>query len=147
MNVLAMDRRIYGERQPKLRHPMGTVELLLRGSGIGADALGIVGIHILKRDLHVIEAALDELLKARAVQRHRGGDQIGVEAGLGSSRDDLLKVLAHRGLAAGQMHLQDAHGAGLLHYRHPFSRRKLLVHALKFERVRAVGALQRATMG
>ena len=49
--------------QPELGHPAGDVELLLRGAGIGADPLGILGIDVLERDLHVVEAALGEVLE------------------------------------------------------------------------------------
>ena len=66
VDVLAMDRRVDGERQAKLGHPAGDVELLLRGAGIGADPLGVLGIDVLERDLDVIEPALGEVLEARS---------------------------------------------------------------------------------
>ena len=147
VNVLPVDRRVDGERQAELRHPTGDVELLLRGTWIGADALGVLRIDVLEGDLHVIEATLDQLFEARAGQGDGGGDQIGVKAGLGGGRNDVLEVLARRRLAAGEVHLQDAHGTGLLHHRHPFGGGQFLVDALKLERVRAIGALQRTAMG
>src|SRR5262249_44042513 len=46
-----------------------------------------------------------------------------------------------------KVHLQNAHGTGLLHHRHPFGGGELLIDALKLERVRAIRTLQRAAMG
>ena len=63
VDVLAMDGGVDGQRKPELGHPAGDVELLLRGAGIGADPLGVLGVDVLERDLHVIEAALGEVLE------------------------------------------------------------------------------------
>ena len=63
VDVLAVDGRVDGQRQPELGHPAGDVELLLRGAGIGADPLGVLGIDVLERDLDVVEAALGEVLE------------------------------------------------------------------------------------
>ena len=65
VDVLAMDRRVDGERQTKLGHPAGDVELLGGGAGIGADPFGVLSVDVLERDLHVIEPALGEVLEAR----------------------------------------------------------------------------------
>ena len=61
MNVLTVDRCVDGERQPKLGHPAGDIELLLGGAGIGADPLRVLGIDVLEGDLDVIEPAFGQL--------------------------------------------------------------------------------------
>jgi hypothetical protein len=48
VNILSMDGRVDGERQPELGDPTGDIELLLRGAGIGADPLGVLGIDVLE---------------------------------------------------------------------------------------------------
>ena len=95
----------------------------------------------------MIEAELLQPFEPRTVERHRRRDQIGIEPGLCRGLDDLLEILARGRLAAGEMHLQDAHLAGLRHRRAPFLGGQLLVDALKLERVRAIGALQGTAMG
>ncbi len=95
----------------------------------------------------MIEAELLQPFEPRTIERHRGRDQIGIEPGLGRGLDDLLEILARGGLAAGEMHLQDAHLAGLRHRRAPFLGGQLLVDALELERVGAIGALQGTAMG
>ena len=119
----------------ELGHPAGDVELLLRGARIGADPLGIRGIDVLDRDLHVVEAALGEVLETVAIERDRSGDQVRIETRFRRCRDDVLEILARGRLAARQMHLKDAHLAGLLHHRDPHLGRKLLVDALELDRI------------
>ena len=58
VDVVPVDRRVDGERQTKFRHPACDFELLCEALGIGADALGVLLIHVLEGDLHVIEAEL-----------------------------------------------------------------------------------------
>ena len=116
------------------------------GAGIGADPLGVLGVDVLERDLDVIEPALGEILEAGAIERDGGGDQVRVETGLGRRRDDVLEVLPRGGLAAREMHLEDAHLAGLLHHRAPHLGGELLVDALELDRIGAIGALQGTAM-
>ena len=141
-----MDRRVDGERQAELGHPAGDLQLLRGGAGIGADPFGVLGVDVLERDLDVVEPALDEVFQPATIKGDGGGDQVRVEAGLGGGRDDVLEILARRGLAARQMHLQDAHLAGLAHHRAPHLGGKLLVDALELDRVRAIRALQGTAM-
>ena len=110
MDVVAMDRRVDGQRHAELAHPAGHFLLLGAAALVAADAVGVLGrrVDVLDRDLHVVEAGLFELLQPVALQQHGGGDEVGVEAGLGRRLDDLLEVAARRRLAARQVHLQDA---------------------------------------
>ena len=94
----------------------------------------------------MIEPALGEVFEPGAIEGDGGGDQVRVEAGIGGRRDDVLEVLARGGLAAREMHLEDAHLAGLLHHRAPHLGGELLVDALKLDRVGAIGALQGTAM-
>lgn len=90
VDVLAVDRGVDGERQPKLGDPAGDIELLLRRARIGADPLGIHCIDVLEGDLDVIQAALGEVLQSSASERDGRGDQIAVKASFRGSRHDLL---------------------------------------------------------
>ena len=65
------------------------------------DAVGVLGLHILDRQLHVVEAARCQPFEPVAGQENASGDEVGVEAGLGGGGDDLLQVAPHGRLAAG----------------------------------------------
>ena len=106
-----MHRRVDGEREADLAHPAGHLALLGVGALVVGDAVGVGRLHILDRELHVIEAARGELLEPRAGEQHAGRDEVGVEADLGGGGDDLLQVAPHRRLAAGKVQLQRRRGA------------------------------------
>ena len=65
-----------------------------------------------------------------ARQRHARGDEVGVEAGGDGGLQDLLEILAHCRLPAGEVDLQHAERAGLAHYAPPLRRRQLGIAAL-----------------
>ena len=148
IDVVAMDRRVDGQRHAELAHPAGHFLLLGAAALVAADAVGILGLRVdvLNGDLHVVEAARLQLFEPVALQQHRGGDEIGVEPVLGGRRDDLFEVAARRRLAAGQMHLQNAELGRLPHDFLPLGRRQLGVALFEFERIGAVGALQGTAM-
>ena len=146
VDVLAMDRRVDGERQAERAHPAGRFQLLGVAIAIVGDAVGVGGIGGLDRDLHVVEAMLGQLVQPLAGKQHGGSDQVGVEADLGRPRDDLLEVAAHGRLAAGEVQLQDAEIGGLRQHVEPGFGRQLAGDALQRQRIGAVGALQRAAV-
>ena len=78
-DIMPVDRRIDGERHAQFGQPSGDRHLLVEAALDRADAVGILRIGILERDLHMIEAALDQPLQPRPVQRHRGRDQVGIQ--------------------------------------------------------------------
>ena len=138
--------RIEGQRQAERAHPAGDLQLLGVAALVVGDAVGVGGVRVLDRDLHVIEAARSQPLQALAREQHGGGDEVGVEADLGRLRDDLLQVAAHGRLAAGQVQLQDAELGRLRQHVEPDLGRQLVGDALQRQRVGAVGALQRAAV-
>ena len=145
-DVLAMDGRVDGERQAERAHPAGDLQLLGVAAAIVGDAVGVGGVGVLDRDLHVVEAARGQRLQPLAREQHGGGDEVGIEADLGRLRDDLLEVAAHGRLAAGEMQLQDAEIGRLRQHVEPDFGRQLAGDALQRQRVGAVGALQRAAV-
>ncbi len=146
VDVLAVHRRVERQRQAEFLHPAGDFALLGAAALVGGDAVGVLGVDVLDRELHVVEAVVAQLDEAVAGQRHAGGDEVGVEADLGRGLDDVFEVLARRRLAAREVDLQHAEGGGLAHDVLPFGGGQLGVDALQLGRVRAVRALQRAAM-
>ena len=120
-----MHRRVEGERQAEGAHPAGNLELAVVRVGIVGDAVGVGGLRVLDRHLHVVEAEHGQPLQPLARQQHAGGDQVGVEPDLGRLRHDLLEVAAHGGLAARQMQLQDAEIGRLRQHVEPYLGRQL----------------------
>ncbi len=94
----------------------------------------------------MIEPKLATSPSGRA-QIHGGGDEVGIETGIGRGLDDLFEVFARGRLAAGQMNLQDTHLARLAHDRAPFLGGELILHAFELDGVRAIRALKRTAMG
>ena len=145
VDVLAVDRRVERQRQADLLHPAGDLALFRRAALVGGDAVGVLGVDVLDRELHVIEAALGEAGQPLLRQQHAGGDEVGVEARLGGGLHDVLEVAA-RGRLAARVQLQYAELARLAQRALPLRRRQLAVGALELDRVGAVGALQRAAV-
>ena len=135
-----------GERQAERTHPAGDLQLLGVAALVVGDAVGVGGVGILDRDLHVIQTARGQRLQALAGERHGGGDEIGVEADLGGLRDDLLQVAPDGGLAAGEVQLQHAEVCGLRQHVEPDFGRQLVGDAFQRQRVGAIGALQGTAM-
>ena len=139
-----MDRRVDGERQAGLLHPLRNLDLLGHSTLIGGDAIGILGVHVLNRELHMIEAELGELHHAVARERDARRDEVRVEPDFSGHLDDVLEILARRRLAPRKVDLQHAEAGCLTHHVLPFGRREFGVGALEFERIRTVRTLQRA---
>ena len=87
--------------------------------------------------------ALDPLL----VHADARGNQVRIEPKLGGVGDELFQILAHQRFAAREAKLNGAHLARLAHDLFPFLGRELILILGDLDRVRAVGALQRATVG
>ena len=85
VDVLAVDRGVEGERQAELAHPAGDLQLLGVAARVVGDAVGVGGVRVLDRDLHMVEAALRPAPPgARASASTAGGDEVGVEPDLGA---------------------------------------------------------------
>ena len=119
-----------------------------------ACAPGEAGDRVAARRVGILQAELDVLEPGRGQRRHAcgvepdpRGDQIAVEPDLGGMADQGFEIAAGERLAAGKMHLQDAERRRLAQHPLPGSGVELGPGALERQRVRAIGAAQRAAMG
>ncbi|MNG05728.1 hypothetical protein D3C84_889380 [compost metagenome] len=101
----------------------------------------------LETDLDMVEAGLLEVADFLLGQADAGGDQVGIETQPACLADQLGQVLAHQRLAAGKAQLRGAHLAGFAKDLEPLLGAQLLALLGKVQRVGAVRALQRATIG
>jgi hypothetical protein len=83
--------------------------------GVGACSGDVVGgdfVDILEAELEVFEAGLDEFGEAGFGEADPGGDHVDVEAGFAGGPDELGKVFAGEGFAAGEVDVEDAELGG-----------------------------------
>src|SRR3954451_21688814 len=146
MQVLPVHHRIHGERQIELARPFCDFELLAVSVFVTADAIGEGFFNALEADLDMAEPGIGKLAQPLARQQHGRGDEIGVEADIAGVLDQLDEVLARRGLAAGEMHLEHADLGEFAQDFFPFLGGQLLARAVELDRVGAIGTLQRAAM-
>ena len=142
-----MDHRVDRQREAELAHPASNPALLQGAVPVARDALGVGGSGVLDRELDVVEPAFGEPSEPLARQGHARGDEIGIEAGGDGGLQDLLEILAHCWLTAGEVNLQHAERAGLAHHVLPLRRRQLGIAAPHVDRVGAIGTLQGTTVG
>ena len=95
----------------------------------------------------MIEAGLDESFEAGFIERQPGGDEIDVESGGARGADEIEDIRAGERFAAGEVGLQDAESGSLAKDAGPVFSGQFETAGLKFERIRAVDAVQRAAMG
>ena len=81
--------------------------------------------------------------QALAVGGDAAGDQVDVELAGARGGDQLLEIVAHQRLAAGQVDLQDAQRRRLGEHALPVGGPELVAAAVEIDRVRAVGARER----
>jgi hypothetical protein len=96
--------------------------------------------------LKVIEAGLYEGFEALFVERHARGDEIHVEAGGARGADQFEDVGAGERFASGEIGLQDAQSGGFLEHAGPVFGGEFCGALREFLRIRAVDAVQRATV-
>jgi len=108
--------------------------------------VGGCGVAVLDGDLHMVEPGLGERAEGLARDPDRGGDEIGVETGgMGAGRD-VDKVPPRAGLAARQMHLEDAKACRLAEDASPSRGVEFVLSRIERERVRAIGAAERTAV-
>ena len=66
VEILPVDHGIDGERQTGLDHLLRDFQLLAMTAAVAGDAVGIFGVDVLERQLHVIEPGL----RAASPDRH-----------------------------------------------------------------------------
>ena len=146
MQVLPVHHGIDGQRQIKLARPSRRLDLLLVRFLQPGDAIGNDGLIALKADLHMAEPGIGERRKFFLGQQHRRGDQVGVEPDIGRVLHQFDEILARGRLAAGEMDLQHADLGELGENLLPFLGGQLSAGAVEFDRIGAIGALQRAAV-
>ncbi len=77
----------------------------------------------------------------------RGGDQIGIKSGRMSAGGDIDEIAPRAGLATRQMHLQHPQFSRFAEYTQPSRGIELALSGIERERIRAIGAAERAAMG
>src|SRR5262249_9251705 len=108
VDVGAVHHGVYGEQQFAANDLGRECPLPGKRAAIASDVVGGRGIAVLDGDLHVVEPGLGERAKGLVRDPDRGSDKIGIETGGMGAGGDVHEVAARAGLAARQMHLQDA---------------------------------------
>ena len=123
-------------------------ELLLERP-VARDAVVVLGVRALDRDLHVVEPGHLERVRPLAREQRPGGDQRRVQAGLARTGAELDEIAAQHRLTAGERQLQDAEPPRLAERADPVLGLQLpaVPLAADVERVRAVRAVQRTLVG
>jgi hypothetical protein len=107
----------------------------------------MLGIHVLHRYLDVLQARILEPLRPLPGEPEAGRHQGLVEAKLVGVRRQLLQVFTHQRLPAGEAELKHSKVTGLAEDPLPVVGRDFPLRPHQLERIRAVGAVQRAAMG
>ena len=140
----AVDR----EREVELPRVARGRDLLLERP-VAGDAVVVLGVRALDRDLHVVEAGRLERLRPVAREEGPGGDERRVQAGVARAGAELDEIAAQHRLAARERELEHAEPARLPEGADPVLGLELVAVPLvpDVERVRAVRAVQRALVG
>ena len=145
VQILAMHHGVQRQRKADGEDPFRRLHLATETATIAADPVGHLGIDALQGQLDMIDHPV-KLAQARFGQPDARGDQIDIKPRIARRGGDLRQVAPRGGLAARQMHLQDAHLGGLTKGIGPFRRRQLALHPRQLDRVRAIGTGQRTAM-
>jgi hypothetical protein len=105
IDILAMNDQIYGEGDLVAADNAGELDLVGVSFGSG-NPVGGGFARILKADLDVIEAGVNERLQARLGKADAGGDQIGVKAGGARSGGEFGEIGAGEWFAASEVRVQ-----------------------------------------
>ena len=146
VQVLAVHDGVDRQRQVELARPFRDFELFLMRVLQSGDAVGDHGLVALETDLHMAEPGIGQRRQFLLGQQHRRGDEIAVQPDIGRVLHQLDQILARGRLAAGEMDLQHADFGELAQNLLPFLGRQLAAAAVEFDRVGAIGALQRAAV-
>ena len=114
---------------PQFDHRSRERQLARMRTAVTGDAIGAFRVHVLQRELDMVQANRLQLGKPCRVETSDRGDQVGIEPGLVRRRDNVDQVAARCRLAAGQVDLQHAQRGGLA--KHPGPGRSIqLVRAI-----------------
>ena len=146
VDVGAMYDRIHREEEV-VPHDLGR-ECAFPGkcARIAGDVIGGLSVAVLDGDLHMVEPTLNQCAEGLVRDPDRGGDQIGVKAGRMGAGSDVYKIAPRAGLAARQMHLQDAELRRFVEDAQPGRGIELVRPRIERERVRAIRAPERTAM-
>ncbi len=136
-----------GQWQTRIAHQFRRPVLLRLCSRDPGNAVATIGIGILQAELDMLEAGLGERRHASGIEPNPRGDQIAVKAQPCRMPDKGRQISPDERLAAREMHLQYAQYRRFAQHPLPGRGIELGPGALQRQRVRAVGATQRATMG
>ena len=95
----------------------------------------------------MIEPGLGQRAEGLGRDPDRGGDEIGVETGGMGASGDVHEVAPRAGLAARQMHLEDANACRVAEDASPSRGVEFVLSRIERERVRAIGAAERTAVG
>ena len=148
VEVVPVQDAVDREREVELPREARGRDLLLERP-VARDAVVVLGVRALDRDLHVVQAGGLQRLRPLAREQRPGGDQRRVQAGVARARAQLDQVAAQHRLAARERELQDAQRARLPERAEPVLGLELGAVALAadVERVRAVRTVQGALVG
>ena len=99
VDVGPVDHCIDGQRQADPRELASERPLLSMGPRVARNSVRLSRVHMLNRELDVIEPRLSERCEAPLVQPNPGGDEVRVEAGARGAADELDKIGARGRLA------------------------------------------------
>src|SRR5262245_37663210 len=143
VDVGAVHHGVHGERQLVPNDLGRECPLPGKRAVIAGDVVGGCSIAVLDGYLHVVEPGLGERAKGLVPDPDRGGDEIGIETGGMGAGGDVYEVPPRAGLAARQMHLEDAKAGRLAEDAPPSRGVEFVLSRIERERVRAIGAAER----
>ena len=148
IEVLPVQHAVDRQREVELLDEVRSRDLLLERP-VAGDAVVVLRVRALDRDLHVVEPGRLQPLGALAREVDPGGDERRVEAGVARARAELVQIAAQHRLAARERELEHAERARLPEGADPVLRLELVAVLLVADvhRVRAVRAVQRALVG
>ena len=141
-----MDHDVERERKTEPSDETGDLEFLAMRSRSG-DHLGGRHRGALNAQLNMFQARLAKSAQFLFVEQGAAGYQIRIQVACARMTDQLGEIVAQHGLAAGEVQLHHAKFRGLGNRAAPFGRRKLVAGVGEVDRIAAVNASQRTSIG
>ena len=117
------------------------------GMGLGAsDPVGRVFSRILEAELNVVEPGIDQRRQPRFRETDAGSDQVGIKIRRMRSGDKFAQICARKGLAPGEVEVEHPEFSSFAEDLQPNFGGKLRIRACHLQRIRAVNAVQWATV-
>src|SRR6266566_3252144 len=146
VDVATVDDEVERNGNAMLPQPFEHAELLRMGLRAG-DFVGGIFTRALEAQLNVVEPGIHKSREFCFIEGQAGGDEIDVEAGGARGADEFDDVGARERFAAGEIGLKDTGFGGFLENARPDLGSEFCRARLQFQRVRAIDAMQRATVG